>query len=74
MAVGVQLFKIFKLKHIRNAVHFFQDTHENLRLIDDNSSKLSGIHFSISFTECIEETLQFNMTQTPEMTISQNVC
>lgn len=50
--------KTFKLKRIRNTVIVFP-----------SRSKLSGNHFvSISFTECFEGILQFNMTQTPELT------
>lgn len=52
--------KTFKLKRIRNTTGI-----RKFAL----SSKLSGNHFvSRSFTECIEGILQFNMTQTPELT------
>lgn len=61
--------KTFKLKRIRNTVIFFRQALGNSRLIDNSRSKLSGNHFvSRSFTECIEGILQFNMTQTPELT------
>lgn len=64
VTVDVQLFNIFKLKCIRiNTVQFFQDTQENLRLIEDRG-----------FTKRIAKTLQFDVTQTLEMTFSQNVC
>lgn len=53
----------------------FRDTYENLRLIDDKRRRLSGDQFSIDTfrTEGIEETLQFNMTPTPEMRISDHL-
>lgn len=36
-----------KLKRIKNTVHFFQDTHENVCLIDCYCGKFAGNHFNV---------------------------